>query len=103
MVKKSFNQTMPPLWKSDINGRSFFGLVIKEEIFGVFFVLTLLCLFNDEKIVEKISNNIYAQGIIIFVAFYLVYQKIPLSLAFIILFIFLILFSDFFKNVKGFY
>jgi len=101
MRKKGIHQKNTPIWESNSAGRSFFGWVIKEEIFGVFFILTLLSLLNDEKVIEKIGNNVYIQGFILLISIYLLYQRIPLSLAFLIIFIFMILFSDFFLNVKN--
>jgi|SaaInlStandDraft_1057018.scaffolds.fasta_scaffold04052_7 hypothetical protein len=89
------------IWISNDTGRSFLGWKIKEEIFAIFFILVILALSNDKKIVEKVTQNVSIQMFIFIIFIYCVYNKIPWSLAFIMVFIFAFLFSDFINNVKG--
>jgi hypothetical protein len=88
------------MWTSNEFGRSLFGWKIKEEIFAVFFILVILALGNDEKIVEK-TENPYIQGFILMISIYCLYNRIPWSLAFIMVLLVAFLFSDFLYNVKG--
>lgn len=87
------------IWVSNENGRSFFGIKIKEEIFIVFFILILISLANDDNIVDKVNNNTQIQIFILFIVIYCVYNKIPWSLAFILLLLVSILFSKMIPNM----
>lgn len=87
------------IWVSNENGRSFFGFKIKEEIFIVFFILILISLANDDNIVDKVNNNTQIQIFILFIVIYCVYNKIPWSLAFILLLLVSILFSKMIPNM----
>ena len=88
------------IWKSNTNGRSIFGWIIKEEIFAIFFILVILSLANDEKIIKKVNQNMYIQIFIALIIIYCIYNKIPWSLAFILVFIVSVLFSGLLKNSK---
>jgi hypothetical protein len=88
------------IWKSNSNGRSIFGWIIKEEIFAIFFILVILSLANDEKIIKKVNQNMYIQIFIALIIIYCIYNKIPWSLAFILVFIVSVLFSGLLKNSK---
>lgn len=88
------------VWKSDKSGRSLFGLKIKEEIFAIFFILVIILLSNDENIVKKVNNDMYTQVFIIFTIMYCVYNHIPWSLAFILLFCVLLFFTDFIVSIQ---
>ena len=88
------------IWISDTSGRSLFGWKIKEEIFAIFFILVILALANDDNIVKKVNDNIYIQIFIGLLVIYCIYNRIPWSLAFILIFLISMLFSDFLKNVK---
>ncbi len=99
-MKPSKSRNIKKIWISDNNGRSFFGWKIKEEIFAIFFILVILSLANDKNIVDKVSNNTYIQIFVGLVFIYCIYNRIPWSLAFIILILISILFSDFLKNIK---
>lgn len=88
------------IWVSDVSGRSIFGWKIKEEIFAIFFILVILALANDENIVKKVSDNIYIQIFVCLIVIYCIYNRIPWSLAFILILLVAILFSGFFTNVK---
>ena len=94
-------RNMKKVWVSDTNGRSFFGWRIKEEIFAIFFILVLISLANDENIVENVNKNLYIQIFIVLTVLYCIYNKIPWSLAFVLLFVFSLLFSGFIENVKS--
>jgi len=87
------------IWVSDKSGRSFFGIKIKEEIFAICIILLILSLSNDEKIKNVVDNNIYIQGFIIVSIIYCIYNRLPWSLIFTILFVIHLLFTDFTKNV----
>jgi len=89
------------VWVSDATGRSLFGWKIKEEIFAIFFILVILALANDNDIVNKVSDNIYIQIFIGLVVIYCIYNKIPWSLAFILILLVAVLFSGFLENVKS--
>jgi hypothetical protein len=89
------------VWISDTNGRSLFGWKIKEEIFAIFFILVILALANDENIVKKVNDNISIQIFIGFLVIYCIYNRIPWSLAFFLILLISILFSNFCINVKG--
>jgi len=89
------------VWVSDVTGRSLFGWKIKEEIFAIFFILVILALANDENIVKKVSDNIYIQIFVGLIIVYCIYNRIPWSLAFILIFLVAVLFSGLFTNVKG--
>jgi hypothetical protein len=89
------------VWISDTYGRSLFGWKIKEEIFAIFFILVILSLANDDNIVKKVNDNIYIQTFIGLLVIYCIYNRIPWSLAFILILLISMLFSDFFINVKG--
>lgn len=89
------------IWISNEYGRSLFGWKIKEEIFAIFFILVILALANDENIINKVSENTHIQIFIGLVIVYCIYNRIPWSLAFILIFLVAILFSGFFNNVKG--
>ena len=82
------------------NERSIFGWIIKEEIFAIFFILVIVSLSNDETIVKKVSNNIYIQIFIGLIFLYCIYNRIPWSLAFILVLLISILFSTFVINIK---
>lgn len=88
------------IWVSNDSGRSFLGWKIKEEIFAVFFILVILSLSNDQKIVENVTNNVSIQMFVLIIFIYCLYNKIPWSLAFIIVFVFAFLFSGFVDNAK---
>ena len=89
------------IWKSDvISGRSIFGWVIKEEVFAIFFILVILSLANDENIANKVSNNVYIQIFIGLIIVYCIYNRIPWSLAFVLILLVSVLFSGFLTNVK---
>jgi hypothetical protein len=89
------------VWISDTSGRSLFGWKIKEEIFAIFFILVILALANDDNIVKKVNDNIYIQIFIGLLVIYCIYNRIPWSLAFVLVLLVSMLFSDFFINVKG--
>lgn len=89
------------VWISDTSGRSLFGWKIKEEIFAIFFILVILALANDDNIVKKVNDNIYIQIFIGLLVIYCIYNRIPWSLAFVLILSVSMLFSDFFINVKG--
>lgn len=89
------------VWISDTHGRSLFGWKIKEEIFAIFFILVIIALANDENIVKKVNDNISIQIFIGFLVIYCIYNRIPWSLAFFIILLISILFSNFCINVKG--
>ena len=98
---KKINIKENKIWKSDVkSGRSIFGWVIKEEIFAIFFILVILSLANDEKIVNKVSNNIYIQIFIGLIIVYCIYNRIPWSLAFVLVLLVSVLFSGFLINIK---
>ena len=82
------------------NKISIFGWVIKEEIFAIFFILVILSLANDEKIVNKVSNNVYIQMFIGLIIVYCIYNRIPWSLAFVLILLVSLLFSGFLINIK---
>ena len=88
------------VWISNESGRSLFGWKIKEEIFAIFFILVILSLSSNEKIVEKVSNNTSIQLFIVIIFIYCLYNKIPWSLAFILVFVFSMVFSDFTNKIK---
>ncbi len=96
----SRSRKIKKVWVSDESGRSLFGWKIKEEIFAIFFILVILALANDKNVVDKVSNNIHIQIFVALLIIYCIYNRIPWSLAFILLLLISILFSDFFKNVK---
>lgn len=98
---KNRKSNIKQIWISDTTGRSLFGWKIKEEIFAIFFILVILVLANDENIVNKVSNNLYIQIFIGLIIIYCIYNRIPWSLAFVIILLISVLFSDFFTNVKG--
>ena len=91
---------MKKVWISDSKGRSLFGWVIKEEIFAVFFILVILSLANDEKIVSKVNENIYIQFFIFLIIIYCIYNHIPWSLCFVLVLLVSALFSGLVQNVK---
>ena len=91
---------MKKVWISDSKGRSLFGWVIKEEIFAVFFILVILSLANDEKIVSKVNENIYIQFFIFLIIIYCIYNRIPWSLCFVLVLLVSVLFSGLVQNVK---
>lgn len=95
------NRNIRKVWVTESSGRSFFGWKIKEEIFAIFFILVILALANDKNIVEKVSNNQNIQFFVCIVVVYCIYNKIPWSLAFVLIFLFSVLFSGFVNNVKG--
>ena len=98
---KKINIKENKIWKSDVkSGRSIFGWVIKEEIFAIFFILVILSLANDEKIVNKVSNNLYIQIFIGLIIVYCIYNRIPWSLAFVLVLLVSVLFSGFLINIK---
>ena len=99
-MKSSRSKSIKKIWISDESGRSFFGWKIKEEIFAIFFILVILSLANDKNIVDKVSSNTHIQIFVGLIFIYCIYNRIPWSLAFIILILISILFSDFLKNIK---
>ena len=80
------HKNIKKIWVNDDSGRSILGWKIKEEIFAIFFILVILSLANDENIKDKVSNNIYIQIFIGIVVLYCIYNRIPWSLAFILIF-----------------
>jgi len=94
------HKNIKKIWVNDDTGRSIFGWKIKEEIFAIFFILVILSLANDENIKDKVSNNIYIQIFIGIVVLYCIYNRIPWSLAFILIFLVALLFSGLLNNVK---
>ena len=84
------------IWNSNTNGRSFFGWVIKEEIFAVFFILVIIQLFQEKNIQDLIKNDNNIQIFAVLLGVFCVYHKIPLSLLFTIVFI--IAFYCIYKN-----
>ena len=101
MPQSSYNKiNINKVWKSNKSGRSIFGWKIKEEIFAIFFILVILALAGDEKIVEKVNNNTYIQIFVAIAVLYCIYNKIPWSLAFILIFLIAILFSGFVSKIK---
>ena len=98
--KMPSHRNIKKVWVSNDSGRSIFGWKIKEEIFAIFFILVVLSLANDENITEKVSNNIYIQIFVGIVILYCIYNRIPWSLAFILIFLVAVLFSGFLSNVK---
>jgi hypothetical protein len=95
------HRNVKKVWVSNDSGRSIFGWKIKEEIFAIFFILVILALANDENITKKVSNNTYIQIFVGLVIVYCIYNRIPWSLAFILILLVAILFSGFLNNVKG--
>ena len=95
------HRNLKKVWVSNDSGRSVFGWKIKEEIFAIFFILVILALANDENITKKVSNNTYIQIFVGLVIVYCIYNRIPWSLAFILIFLVAVLFSGFLNNVKG--
>lgn len=91
---------MKKVWTSNRSGRSILGWKIKEEIFAIFFILVIISLSNDKNINKKVCENTSIQIFIFIVVIYCIYNKIPWSLSFILVFIISILFSDLLKNVK---
>lgn len=90
-----------PLWSSTAAGRCVLGWHIPEEIFAVFFILVILALAKDENVVSKVQNNISIQIAVAILVLYCIYNKIPWSLAFILAFVIVASFTDFFVDAKG--
>ena len=59
---------------------------IREEIFALFFILVILALANDPAITEKVRSNTSVQIAIGLAIIYCLYNRIPWSIAFLILF-----------------
>lgn len=71
---------------------------IREEIFALFFVLIILALANDPVITEKVRTNTSVQIAIGLAVIYCLYNRIPWSVAFLLLFGVAIGFSGMLKD-----
>lgn len=71
---------------------------IREEIFALFFVLIILALANDPVITEKVRTNTSVQIAIGLAVVYCLYNRIPWSVAFLLLFGVAIGFSGMLKD-----
>lgn len=67
---------------------------IPNEVFCVFFVLVVLCLLGDDNIIEMLKENTYLQMTAVGIFLFLIFYRVPWSVAFVIVFMFCLFFSN---------
>jgi hypothetical protein len=87
-------------YKVGKNCRSYLGWYFKEEIFAAFFILVILALANNEKVIKKIKENTSVQIAIGILVFYCIYNKIPWSFAFLLVFVIGLIYGNFLIDAK---